>query len=172
MGIHLIIDGYNLIRQSASLSKQERVSLEEGRHALITRLVAYKRVKAWPVTVVFDGAGGYHVSTQTENHAGIRVVYSPVGKTADQVIANMADRYREKALVVTSDRELAGRVERTGATVLDSVEFEDRLEMALLMESGEDPGEDEPGRLSTKKKGPSKRPPRSQRQKARKLKKI
>jgi predicted RNA-binding protein with PIN domain len=122
--------------------------------------------------VVFDGAGGYHVSTQTESHAGIRVVYSPIGKTADEVIANMAGRYGEKALVVTSDRELANRSERAGATVLDSQEFEGRLEMALLMESGDTPGEDEPGRLSTKKKGPSKRPPKRQRQKSRKLKKI
>jgi predicted RNA-binding protein with PIN domain len=172
VGVHLIIDGYNVIRQSESLSKQERVSLEEGRHALITRLVAYKRVKALPVTVVFDGADGYHLSTRTESHAGIRVMYSPVGKTADHVIANMAKRYGEKAMVITSDRELAARAERAGATVLDSPEFEGRLEMALLMESGEAPEEDEPGRLSTKKKGPSKRPPRSQRRKARKLKKI
>ncbi len=33
--MHIIIDGYNLIRQSDALRRYERLSLEEGRNALI-----------------------------------------------------------------------------------------------------------------------------------------
>ncbi|MEQ8213875.1 MAG: NYN domain-containing protein, partial [Smithellaceae bacterium] len=53
--MHIIIDGYNLIRQSDSLRRYERQSLEAGRQALISRLIEYKRKKGHKITVVFDG---------------------------------------------------------------------------------------------------------------------
>ena len=39
----ILIDGYNLIRQSDTLRRYERKSLEEGRRALIAKLVEYER---------------------------------------------------------------------------------------------------------------------------------
>jgi predicted RNA-binding protein with PIN domain len=44
MSVHIVIDGYNLIRQSPTLSAIEHRSLEEGREALLQRLVSYKKV--------------------------------------------------------------------------------------------------------------------------------
>ena len=168
MGLHLIVDGYNLIRASASLSRQERLGLEEGRQALLERLVAYKRVKAWPVTVVFDAAEGYGLGEKTEKVSGIRVVYSRIGQTADDIIARMARRMGNQALVVTSDRELGRRVEAAGATAVDSLEFEARLEAAFQMQVfGAAPEEEEREvTLSTKKKGPSRRVSKTARKKA------
>lgn len=175
MGVHIIVDGYNLIRSSADLSRQEAISLEDGRNALISRLSAYKRVKFWPVTVVFDAMGGPHLSEKAEHVAGIKVVYSPADKTADQVIKKLAQVKGEQAVVVTSDKDLAGAVEACGATVIDSQTFENKIEMAFYYEvKGMDPVDvkDREPTLSTRKKGPSKRRPKSERRKKARLSKI
>ena len=174
MAIHLIIDGYNLIRSSLSLSRQERYGLEEGRKALLERLVAYKRIKGMPVTVVFDAADGPNLSEKTERLAGVQVVFSPAGQIADDVIVRLASKKGTKALVVTSDRNLAFRVEKTGATAIDSDVFEGRMELAFYMDTkGMDAEpEDEPGVICPKKKGPSKRKPKSVRKREAKVRKI
>ncbi|MBU2549013.1 MAG: NYN domain-containing protein [Proteobacteria bacterium] len=174
MGVHIIIDGYNLIRASSSLSRAEAVSLEEGRRTLLERVAAYKRVKHWPVTVVYDGGGGGRLSPTSEREKGIQVVYSPAGQTADQVIAGMARRKGERALVVTSDRALAETVEAAGATALSSPEFEERMELAFYLETKGPVAEEEDiePTLSTKKKGPPKRRPKADRRKAARVSKI
>ena len=52
MAMHLVIDGYNLIGAMTDLAGMD---LEEIREELITRLLAYKRLKKHRITVVFDG---------------------------------------------------------------------------------------------------------------------
>ena len=56
MAIHIIIDGYNLIRQSPTLSRLDRQDIASGREALVARLAAYRKLKPHRITVVFDGA--------------------------------------------------------------------------------------------------------------------
>ena len=174
MGVHLIIDGYNLIRASASMSRQEADGLAYGREALISRLAAYKRIKHWPVTVVFDAMAGPSLSESREQVAGIKVVYSPADQTADQVIVRMARKKGQQAMVVTSDRELAGLAEAAGATVLDSPAFEARMEMAFYMETkgGGVEAEDREPTLSTVKKGPRRRRSKAERQREARLRKV
>ena len=173
MGLHLIIDGYNLIRSSPSLSAAESSSLEEGREALIERLTAYKRIKAWAITVVFDAGRGPHLAEKRETARGVQIVYSGAGETADQVIVRMARRMGEKAVVVTSDRALAGLAAAAGATVIDSPEFENRLEMAFFMDiKGAEPEADRAPTLSTRKKGPEKRRSKADRKRSARLKKL
>ena len=53
--MHILIDGYNLIRQSVDLKRFERQSLEAGRKALIDWLSRYRQRKGHRITVVFDG---------------------------------------------------------------------------------------------------------------------
>ena len=48
MGLHLIIDGYNLIRQSAELSRIDRQDITAGRDALLGHLAGYRRLKTPP----------------------------------------------------------------------------------------------------------------------------
>ena len=55
MSLHIIIDGYNLIRQSGQLSMLDMQDLQLGREALVDMLAAYKRFKAHRITVVCDG---------------------------------------------------------------------------------------------------------------------
>ena len=53
--MHIIVDGYNLIRQSDTFRQSERKSLEEGRNALLRSLAGYRKLRGHRITVVFDG---------------------------------------------------------------------------------------------------------------------
>ncbi|MBI3075447.1 MAG: NYN domain-containing protein [Deltaproteobacteria bacterium] len=130
MAVHLIVDGYNVIRQSPVLAPLDRRDLEAGRAALLTRLVAYRRAKHHPVTVVFDGRSG----TRGEARArwgGVDVIFSSAGESADAVIERLARREGGRAVVVTSDRALREACRRSRAEVIPSGEFEARLAAAV-----------------------------------------
>jgi predicted RNA-binding protein with PIN domain len=164
MGLHLIIDGYNLIRQSAALARVDHRDITAGRDALLRRLAAYRRLKPHRVTVVFDGAGAPEATPERYQVMGVRLVFSRHGETADAVIARMARQDGEKALVVTSDRGLARAAEAGGATVLDSLEFEARVAMAVALGGDDGPRDAEPARrVSTRKKGQGRRLPKRER---------
>jgi hypothetical protein len=174
MSLYIVIDGYNLIRQSVLLSRLDDQALELGREALIDFLAAYKRVKGHQISVVFDGINAPIFSQQRERLKGIDIRFSRSGEQADAVIKRMADRLKEKALVVTSDKEVADFAVEKGATAVSSLEFEEKMQMAVLMEMK---GTDESGQNSgwkptTQKKGPRKRLPRKARRKKKKLHKL
>ncbi|MBW2259777.1 MAG: NYN domain-containing protein, partial [Deltaproteobacteria bacterium] len=115
MSIHIVIDGYNLIRQSTVLSDIEHRSLEEGREALLRRLDSYKQAKHHPVTVVFDGTHADHSMEARVRWKGIHVLFSRRGESADAVIKRIVTRERERIVVVTSDREVADFASEHGA---------------------------------------------------------
>ncbi len=175
MAVHLIIDGYNLIRHSPILEKIDRHDIERGREALIDRLTAYKKVRAYPVTVVFDGAGALPGMGAPGREKGVRVRFSRHGETADAVIKRMAAREKEKALVVTSDQSVADFCASCGASVIGSREFEERMELAAQMAATGNLGEDstdEGWTPTTRKKGPSRRASKQERKHRRRLRKI
>ncbi|MFW6010892.1 MAG: NYN domain-containing protein [Desulfosalsimonas sp.] len=175
MGLHLIIDGYNLIRRSARLSLAEAEGLEPGRQALIDRLAAYKLIKGHKITVVFDGVSNHDDFCKRTSEKGIRVIFSRSGQTADSVIKKMTAHERQKALVVTADRALADAVSSKGSVAVDPQEFEERMEIAAMMQiKGEDPEEEtrEPLIDPGKKKGPAKRLPKAGRRRRQKVKKL
>jgi predicted RNA-binding protein with PIN domain len=71
MSIHIIIDGYNLIRQSNSLSDLDRQDIQLGREALLDMLAAYQRIKRHMITVVFDGTNAPPFSQHENRVKGI-----------------------------------------------------------------------------------------------------
>jgi len=175
MSLHLIIDGYNLIRRSPSLSILDRDCLEKGRAALIQRLARYKRVRAFPITVVFDGPNQPHFLASKTIERGIRLVFSREGQKADDVIIQMTRQMREKAMVVTSDTQLQREVVHHDATVIPVEEFERKMEMSSYMANKginpEDRGEhSETPR--TQKKGPSRRLSKRARKAQQRIKKL
>jgi predicted RNA-binding protein with PIN domain len=175
MSVHIIIDGYNLIRQSDSLKPIDKDDLQLGREALIDRLAAYKRIKGHLITVVFDGSPAFSHFGSTRQDKGIRVKFSKHGETADTVISRMASREREKALVVSSDNELVQRCASRGAATVGAREFEEKMEMAAMMDvKGElsESGGDDGWVPTTKKKGRSKKLPKKARKTQKKLKKL
>ena len=174
MSVHIVIDGYNLIRQSPTFSVIDRRSLEEGRDVLLECLASYKKVKRHPITVVFDGTGADTHMEQSTRWKGIRILFSRPGELADTVIKRIAARERERAIVVTSDREIADFAARHGAASIDSIEFENKINMAThtdpdLMGFSE---EEEGWTPTTRKKGPSRRSSKRDRKKRTKTRKL
>lgn len=175
MAVHIIVDGYNVIRQSPVLKPLDRQDLQLGREALIDRLAAFKRLKGHKITVVFDGAGEPSVFDDRDREKGIRIRFSKQGETADAVIKRMAVREKQGAVVVSSDRDVAGFSAGQGAVVISAAEFEEKMEMASLMDGSgmtAAPGTDESWDFTTRKKGPSRRLPKKQRLNQNRLKKI
>lgn len=150
--MRLLIDGYNFIGRQKGL----RGDLEEKRARLIEQLAAYRRIKALPVTVVFDGSG----KGAAERTGGIEVIFSGYGESADDVIVRMAEEFREGCTVVSSDRAVQDQVRRSGGVALYSGEFEARLRAALQQEGAPPPKEAleeaEPPRPTEKKGNPHK----------------
>jgi predicted RNA-binding protein with PIN domain len=173
MSIHIIVDGYNLIRQSNSFRHLDQQSIELGRDALIESLAEYKRLKSHKITVVFDGARAPYPAPSRDRLKGIRVQFSRSGQSADSVIIGMARAEREKALVVSSDREVVRSSEAFGAATVSAEDFENKI--ALALETGEIPEdheETEGWRPTTKKKGPRRRLPRRERRSRKKINKL
>lgn len=165
MSLHIIIDGYNLIRQSGYLCDVESRSIQEGRDALVEMLAAYRKVRRHPITVVFDGSGSPPDCLNRDRAQGIGIVFSRSGESADAVIKRMADREGEKAVVVSSDRDIVRHAAACGCATLDSPVFEKKLIMACHPGGGEPDGDSGGGWVpTTRKKGPSRRLPKRQRQ--------
>ena len=177
--MHIIIDGYNLIRQSAALRRYERFSLEEGRKALIRLTSLYKRRKGYKVTVVFDGWEGGPAEEERDRQEGIDIVYSRRGEKADDVIKRMVQHRGEECVVVSSDRDIADFVSRRGGTAVSSQDFEalidkvkDRIsDTQPRSDEGYDKDEDDV-REGVKRKGPSRRLSRKKKAAIVKLRKL
>jgi uncharacterized protein len=179
MTLHIIVDGYNLIRQSPRLAELDRRNLENARDALVRLLSEYKRMRRHRITVVFDGAHAPDLVTRSYQQQGIRILFSGPGETADAVIILLAAKDGEKALIVTSDREVATSAEAHMAATISSQAFERRLSMASGSslsgtEDGSALSEDDLSgwQPTTKKKGPSRRDPKRVRRNQKKISKL
>ena len=176
MSIHLIVDGYNLIRQSPRLSLLDAQDLEAGREALMQSLADYRRSRPQhKITVVFDGTNAPSFSPRRDRLRGIDIVYSRGGETADSVIKRIARKERERSMIVSSDRDIVNFSERQGAATISSTDFEQKMKMAAYMgmEGIKPESEDPSGWVpSTKKKGPRKRLSKRDRKSRIKIKKL
>lgn len=113
-----LIDGYNV----AKLGWPNR-SLEQQRVAILDAVENLSRRFGTDVTVVFDGASivGAHASRRRL----ARVMYSPEGVIADDVIRDEVDRLPTSrgVVVVTNDGEIVRDVRSAGANVVPSNAF-------------------------------------------------
>jgi predicted RNA-binding protein with PIN domain len=160
MSFHIIIDGYNLIRQSNTLSALDRQDIQLGREALLDALATYKRIKRHRITVVFDGANAPSFSSAQDRFKGINIVFSRHAELADTVIKRMAKKEKEKALIVTSDRDVIEFAEAQGSATIQAPFFEQKIAVASSMEVKglNTENDDTEGWVpSTKKKGPRRR---------------
>jgi hypothetical protein len=177
MPLELIIDGYNLIRQSDSLRRLDARKLEQGRQGLLERLAAYAKVKGHAITVVFDGWGGESPTSTDTRYKGVTVIYTGKGELADEWIKHRVEKIPYGA-VVTSDREIGRHAERTGVPAIESPVFERRMEAALaadikkpdIDEEAWEDEEEESG--ETRKKGTAWRLSKQERRRQAVLKKL
>jgi uncharacterized protein len=168
MAFHILIDGYNLIRQSNTLSTLENEDMLSGRNALIDMLASYKKIKRHRITVVFDGENAPVLAPHRDRLKGIDMIFSRKGETADSVIKRLCKKEKENALVVSSDREIVNYAVLQGAGTIGSQDFEKKVGQSLYA-SGigvtAENSEKMPWDGSTKKKGPARRRSKKDRQK-------
>ena len=173
MSIHIIIDGYNLIRQSNQLHDIDLQDLQLGREALIDMLAAYKKIRAHRITVVFDGVGASFLPRQRDRQKGITIIFSQNGESADTVIKQMARMEGEKALVVSSDLDLIKSVESSGSSTIGSADFENKLNLSLYADRMEIDRDAYSGwKPTTKKKGPSRKKSKKRRKTRARIRKL
>lgn len=125
----LIVDGYNVIRQTPPYSHLAEADLDSARVALVSDVAAFAQGE-YAATVVFDGHNNPHSNGLPHQVAGITVVFSRYGLEADSVIEGLARAARERgdeAVVVTSDAQTQWTVMGGGVGRMSSAEFSGEL---------------------------------------------
>ena len=133
----ILIDGYNLIRQSDRLADQERKGgLQAGREALIQTLGVYRQATGDRVTVFFDGDEGIAFISNSSRQEGIEIIFSSPPESADDlIVAHIRKRHGKKAmLVVSSDRAIQSAAGRHRIAAMPSQDFE--AEMSRRISEG------------------------------------
>ena len=121
MSLHFVIDGYNLIKQTPALNKD---NLEDSRAALIKFLNIHRPQGSGnnQVTIVFDGKeGNFHYEAAAPS---IEVIFS-IGQSADDKIRRLVEEspHPKTIVVVTNDREIQLSVRQLRAQVRTIDEF-------------------------------------------------
>ena len=114
----VLIDGYNVTK-----GRWPQVSLEEQRELLVAATDTLASRFGTDFIVVFDGAdiAGAH----RERRSIIRVMYSPSGVSADDVIRDEVRGIpvQRPVVVVTDDQEIQRDVRHMGANIVSSTHF-------------------------------------------------
>lgn len=111
---HLIVDGYNVTKTG-----YPELALAQQRDRLTRSLQGLAARTGAEVTVVFDGAAVVVPPVPTRR---VRVVFSPPGVIADEVIRRMvaAEPQGRVLVVISSDREVGDGARRSGSRVASS----------------------------------------------------
>lgn len=103
----LIVDGYNVIHADDRYTKLAGSDLDAARARLIGDVSNYAagRIRA---SVVFDGNPETTIQAPPRHIAGVAVLFSAAGASADDLIESLVQRWRERGervTVVTSDAQ-------------------------------------------------------------------
>ena len=114
---HLLVDGYNVTKTGYG-----EQTLEAQRSRLLAGLGGLAARTGAEVTVVFDGAGLDGRVPAGHAPRGVRLLFSPAGSTADDVLRDLvrAEPTGRPLVVVSSDREVADDTRRAGARTVAS----------------------------------------------------
>ncbi|MDR1183890.1 MAG: NYN domain-containing protein [Coriobacteriales bacterium] len=132
----LLVDGYNVLRSSGAYSHltegmpdHTHDAFNLARQTLVTDVATFAG-REYEATVVFDGGGNPQSSGEPREVAGIHVIFSAAGTSADSVIEGLAreavERGRE-VLVVTSDAATQWTVLRGKVTRMSAAGFMDEM---------------------------------------------
>jgi YacP-like NYN domain len=125
-----LVDGYNAIRRTPSLSSAEtRGGLAAGRRALVATLVASGILRSSRVMVVFDAGEAAGGVPEASPHRMLSVRYSIPPQDADAAILALIENAKEKGraaglTLVTADRDLSFRARLLGAGVVPPEEWD------------------------------------------------
>lgn len=153
----LLVDGYNLIYSHPRLSSLVERDPESAREELLGELAPLASPSNYQaVTVVFDAAGSRNPEPVLEERAGMSVIFTRRGQSADAFIEGAARRMASDVdmEVATSDRILGSLAARFGALILSGDALfsrarealaETREEIGRLAGEGRNPLEDRLG---------------------------
>jgi len=130
MASSYLIDGYNLIYALGLLhSKVGPQGLEKSRSDLLGLVAGSLAAEAGNVTVVFDAAHAPPGARHEENVRGIRVLYSPAGEEADDLIETLLAQHSsaKHVTVVSNDHRVQQAARRRQAQAMPCEEFADLL---------------------------------------------
>ncbi|HZG94478.1 MAG TPA: NYN domain-containing protein [Mycobacteriales bacterium] len=115
-GVHLVVDGYNVTKTGYGT-----LPLEAQRTRLVQGVASLAARTGAEVTVVFDGAERLTGAAPTTPRR-VRVIFSPVGRLADDVILSLvrAEPPGRPVVVVSSDAEVADGARAAGARAVAS----------------------------------------------------
>lgn len=153
MGMHLLIDGYNLLHADRILTPLNPIELQQERDRLVNQLSAYRSLKPMEITVVFDGWQSGWPTERREKRKGIELVFSKLGEKADDVIKRLMREKGAAVTLISSDRELSRYAEKMAVAAVSSAQFKERMESTLMR--GRQTLENEEENRGEKKKGPS-----------------
>lgn len=128
----LLVDGYNVIRNNPRYAFPEGADYDssstwnKARQAVINDAALMAQGAYERCTVVFDGAGNPASTGRPKRVAGIDVVFSPAGVSADSVIERLAHDARERGfevMVVSSDFTIQSTVFGGGVTRMSATGF-------------------------------------------------
>ncbi len=131
----LLVDGYNVLRAtpryraliddslipSSTTSKGRRIKderdmpddpFERARQALVADVATFAQHK-YEAVIVYDGAGNLSPERPNLFEAGVRIVFSQTGESADSVVERLcvqARRSNRKVTLVTSDNDIRSTV--------------------------------------------------------------
>lgn len=121
----LIVDGYNVIRQTLPYKAIAEDDLDAGRLALISDVAEFSHGE-FRATVVFDGHLNEGSDGRPHTIAGVTVIFSRYGQDADSVIESLSRAARvagDDAVVVTSDAQTQWTVLGGSVARMSSAEF-------------------------------------------------
>ena len=114
--VHMVVDGYNVTKTA-----WPDLSLEKQRDRLMGALAPLVARSGAEVTVVFDAADKKE-RPLVNRPRGVRVLFSPVGVIADDVIRELvaAEPQGRPVVVVTTDQAVVRDVTKAGARAVAS----------------------------------------------------
>ena len=149
----IIIDGYNLIFTVPELERHVKVNnIEPVRDYVISLLSKYKEKKRCDVLLVFDGNYTEAVLPKKQTYAGITVIYSKSGISADTEIKNITTLCQnpKDVSIVTYDNDIKRHVKKCGCQIIEpKVMYKEIME---VLNEDKKINYDEP---EGKRKGPS-----------------
>ena len=127
MGLEILVDGYNVIKNNEPFRSAQKHGLLHARTLLIQQLHSKYRHTPHHVTIVFDGDGTNEVVSHEHR---IQIIFSRRGQTADQVIVRLAAELQKQGWevrTVSDDLEVRHGVTSSGGDVRSTGQLTNHL---------------------------------------------
>jgi predicted RNA-binding protein with PIN domain len=137
--VRILVDGYSLLHSWPELAPRQARFSAAARDELIQRLTLYQDAITTPITIFFDGSTPKRGAPRDSSNAGVEVLYSRAGQTADQMIERAAHRFAAfgETMAVTDDHAERDTVISLGGLASSCQNFIQEVENTLADQADE-----------------------------------